>query len=164
MPQACKIGIHRTEDGYLLHLDGRGTLRESPAVRDVVHAAIQDGAHVVLDLSDCTYLDSSFLGCLVILHQCGDDASGSFSVVANETIRKSLLAGSHLDRVLTFTEPCPEGLGNTVTLEVTSLDRLKLCRHLFETHRQLAELAGPAADTYRRIAEQLARELESISS
>lgn len=155
MPEPCKIAICRTDDGYLLRVEGRGTLRESPAVRDVVRAAIEDGAQVVIDLTDCTYLDSSFLGCLVILHQCADRERGSFLVFADQASRDRLLASVHLDRFLQFTHSCPDCLGASVTLEVKSLDRLKLGRHLHDTHRKLAELGGPAASTFQRIAEQL---------
>ena len=95
----CSIEILRIEKGYLFRIVGRGTLRESPAVRDFVCGAIEDGADVVMDLSQCEHLDSTFLGCLVILHQRAERDGGSFSVFADELARQRLFGVSHLDRV-----------------------------------------------------------------
>ena len=69
MSDPCTLTIHRTKFGYLLRLVGRGTMRESPTVRDFACGAIEDGAEFVVDLSACEYLDSTFLGCLVLLHK-----------------------------------------------------------------------------------------------
>ncbi len=86
----CQIGIYRTLTGYLFRITGRGTLRESPAFRDFVCGAIEDGAQVVLDLSACEHLDSTFLGCLVMIHQRGESDGGSFALFADRAIRENL--------------------------------------------------------------------------
>ena len=36
------IAIHRSDTGYLFRIVGRGTVRESPAVRDFVCGALED--------------------------------------------------------------------------------------------------------------------------
>ena len=65
----------------------------------------------------------------------------------------------HLDHFLNFADECPAGAGAPVTLHVSALDRAEFGQHLLETHRKLAELGGPAADTFRKVADQIAREL-----
>ena len=60
MAATCTLAIHRTETGYLFRVIGRGTMRQSPAVRDFVSGAMEDGVEVVLDLCECEYLDSTF--------------------------------------------------------------------------------------------------------
>jgi anti-anti-sigma regulatory factor len=162
MAEACTVAIHRLDSGCLLRVEGRGTLRESPAVRDFACCAIENGADVFIDLSACDYLDSTFLGCLVILHERGTNSDGSFAVVADEDARRKLLHKVRLDRVLTFVSERPPCLGPPVPLKVSALERTDFCRHLLETHRKLAELGGPAADTFRGIAQQLAKELDSL--
>ena len=158
----CSIEIYRIETGYLFRIVGRGTLRESPAVRDFVSGAIEDGADVVMDLSPCEHLDSTFLGCLVILHQRAQCDGGSFSVFADDLVRQNLFGASHLDRIMVFVEQLPECLGESVQLQVTNLDRKEFCQHLLATHRRLADLGGPAALTFQRIVEQLQRELDRL--
>ncbi len=163
MGEPCTVTIYRTETGCVVRLVGRGTMRESPAVRDFVCGAIEDGADIVLDLSACEFLDSTFLGCLVLLDKRGKDRGGSFSVHAGESARKNLLATVGLQHVLSFVDECPACIGVPVTLPVTNLQRTEFCQHLLETHRKLAELGGPSADTFRRIADQLVDELGDMS-
>ena len=162
MTDHCTLTIHRTESGYLFRIAGRGTNRESSAVRDFVCGAIEDGADVVLDLSTCEYLDSTFLGCLVLLHQRAAAHPGTFVVFADESTRERLLRQVGLDRLLCFVEALPPCTGEAVSLEVPTLERMEFCEHLLESHEKLAELGGPTAQTFASIAKQLAKELEDM--
>ena len=158
----CNIEIDRTADGYLFRVVGRGTMRESPAVRDFGCGAIEDGADVLVDLSECEHLDSTFLGCLVVLNQRSQVSKGSFRVYASQEARDRLFGVSHLDRVLTFDERLPATIGMPVTLQITNLQRHEFCEHLLDTHHRLAELGGPSAETFQRIVEQLKQELDEM--
>lgn len=162
MSQTCTIAIQRTASGYLFRVAGRGTLRESPAVRDFVCGAIDDGAQIIIDLSDCEYLDSTFLGCLVMMQQRGKTKDGSFRLFADQETRDRLFHTCRLDHLLQFADGLPETDGEPVRLEITELDRQEFCRHLVDAHEQLAELGGPSAETFRHIVEQLRQELNSL--
>jgi len=159
MAAPCTLTICRTATGYLFRIAGRGTMHESPTVRDFVCGAIEDGVDVALDLSACDYLDSTFQGCLVMLHRRGRSGSGSFAIFADEPTRKKLLGCARLDRYLAFVEECPPFTEAPVSLQVSALERKEFAQHALETHRQLAELGGPTAETFARIAEQIAKEL-----
>ena len=91
MDEPCTLAIRRTESGYLFRVVGRGTMQASPTVQEFVCSALDDGADVVLDLSACEYLDSTFLGCLLILDKRGSGAAGSFTVHASDLVRQKLL-------------------------------------------------------------------------
>ena len=164
MGEPCTVTIYRTETGCVVRLVGRGTMRESPTVRDFVCGTIENGAEIVFDLSSCEYLDSTFLGCLVLLHKRAMSRDGSFSVHADESVRQRLLENVRLLDVLKFIDECPECFDAPVSLHVTNVDRTEFCRHLLETHHELAELGGLASDTFRRIADQLADEIGDIST
>ncbi len=155
--KSCKVEMCCSDTGYVFRIVGRGTLRESPAVRDFVSGAMEDGADVVIDLSQCEYLDSTFLGCLAILHQ-----RGSFKVFASDLVRRRLFGSSHLDRILVFAQQLPESLGDSVVLQVTELERKEFCQHLLNTHRKMAKLGGPSAETFQRIVKQLQKEMDEL--
>lgn len=112
-----------------------------------------------MDLSDCNYLDSTFLGCLVILHKRGCGHGNRFHVHANGPVREKLLHPTRLDQLLSFCARPPETMGAHVTLQVTDLERDEFGRHLLATHDELAKLGGPAAGAFERVAAQLRREL-----
>ena len=138
-------------------------MQESPAVRDFVSGAMEDGVHITLDLSDCQYLDSTFLGCLVILQRRGNNCGHRFNVFADDAKRKALLASAHIDKCLTFTETRPRPTGEPAELVAANLQRREFCGHLLETHRALSKLKGPSAATFGRIADQIASDLEKTS-
>lgn len=160
--QPCNIQIDRIDNGYLFRVVGRGTLRESPAVREFACGAIEDGVDVLMDLSRCEHLDSTFLGCLVILKQRGEGNGGSFRVYADKSVRDRLFGVSHLDRVLPFNEQLPKSAGAPVSFQVTNLKRKEFCQHLLDTHHSLAELGGPSAQTFQRIVDQLKVEVDEL--
>ena len=163
MNAPCTVEIRRTETGYFLSIVGRGTLHASRTVKEFICNAVEDGAEVTLDLSACEYLDSTFLGCLVIVQQRGSRADGSFAVHANQLVRHKLLHKAGLQHVLTFVDDCPEGIGDPVTLQISDVEQREFCQHLLETHQRLAELGGPTAPKFRAIADQLSKELGNLS-
>ena len=154
----CSLTIVPVEGGYLFQVAGRGTMKESPSVRDFISGALEDGVDVTLELNQCTYLDSTFLGCLVMLQRRG--TAGRFQVHASAEKRAELLEPSHIDKCLTFAGCAPEAAGEPVELVAANLQRTEFCGHLLETHRALAKLKGPSAATFGRIADQIASELQ----
>ena len=164
MSASGNIAICRTAMGYLLRVAPRGTVQESPAVRDFVCRAMDEGIDILLDLSACDYLDSTFLGCLVIMHQRGRISRGSLTVFADESVRRRLFGTCQLEVLLSFATELPPCISHPIPLQTSSLGRTALCEHLIATHRQLADLGGPAAETFRRIAERLTRELHGLPS
>ncbi len=159
MSGSCTLAAHRTNGGYLIRVVGRGTVKESRMLRDFVQPVLKSGAPVVLDLNECTYLDSTFLGCVVILHQQAKTQTGSFAVWAEPRVQDQLLKPCQLHQLLTFVNPLPTGISRPVVLPSVAADDAEFCQHLLEAHRALSELGGPAADTFRRIADEMARDL-----
>ena len=73
MATASAVKVGRTEAGYCVRIEGRGTMNQSPIVLEFVGRTLRDGAAsgapgVVMDPSACEYVDSTFLGCLLGLH------------------------------------------------------------------------------------------------
>jgi hypothetical protein len=73
--------------------------------------------------------------------------------------RRRLLAGMHLDQLLTVGEDPPEEVISLTTLTAEMLCSEDLGRHALNCHRELAQIEGPNQAIFQRIAEQLAREL-----
>jgi anti-sigma B factor antagonist len=74
-----KIGIRKLNDGILV-VDCAGRIvfgDETAALRDQVRNLLTDGARVVLNLADVTYIDSGGLGTLVALYTTARNAGGA---------------------------------------------------------------------------------------
>lgn len=163
LTSSVKVG--RTQSGYRVRVEGQGTMRSSPAVHAFVIQALdhQQAGSLVMDLSACGYLDSTFLGCLVDLHKrYGRTHPPRFSIAAPRDVSERLFGSSHLDRVLNISENGPETVGEEVDLDTTGLELPSLGQHLLDCHRRLAEVEGPNQATFRRIADRLADELGAV--
>ena len=86
--------------------------------------------------------------------------NGKLVVAAPSECRRRLLAPLQLDRYFTLSESAPPVGGDWVDLPEPHDEVRALGRHIMECHRQLAELGGPQADVFARIADQLDQEIE----
>ncbi len=171
MPQqgASAIRVTFGTTGFLARVEGRGTMRESPLLQDFAGECLQGTASpLVVDLSACGYLDSTFLGCLVGLHRrFGGGDPPRFVVAAGPAECQRLLAPLQLHRVLTVIDEAPPTSAVWLTLcdagpRSPESDAGQLGRHLLECHRRLAELGGANEAVFGPIVEQLADDLEKV--
>ena len=157
------LRVGRTASGFVVQVEGRGTLQESPALQEFALQSLDgqcEPGRVVVDLSHCDYLDSTFLGCLVTLHRrYNRTPPHRFQVAAPQDRCRKLLGPSHLHELLDVTEVCPEPVTDVLEVSRPTLPALDLGRHIMECHRRLAELGGVQASAFRAIADQLASEL-----
>jgi anti-anti-sigma regulatory factor len=158
-PSVVKVG--RIPPGYRVRVEGRGTLRESPAVHEFAGHALRDGAStLVVDLSACDYLDSTFLGCLVDLHRRhGSGQPPRLLIAASPAVRRQAFAANHLEPLFHHVDECPEVVGEDRVIPPLALEASDLGRHILECHRRLAEVEGPNRSAFGAVVEGLAREL-----
>jgi anti-anti-sigma regulatory factor len=158
-PAVIKVG--RTPNGYRLRVEGRGTMRESPAVFAFANRALEEkGATVVVDLSDCNYLDSTFLGCLVVLHRthCAT-APRRLSILPSDAVLRRTLVPNSLHVVFHLTDACPEVVGDDQVILPLILEPAEMGRHALEAHRRLAEIDSRNQRAFRDVVDQIEREL-----
>ena len=136
-------------------------MKASPAFREIAEQCLSDGSDVVfVDLTDCDYLDSTFLGCLIQVHKrFRDFGEARFQIVADNGKRTKLFSTSMLDRLLDFVNGTPTVETEFVKLPAKSIETEQLGLHVMRCHQRLAELCGKDAEKYRSIADRLAKEL-----
>jgi anti-anti-sigma regulatory factor len=161
------LRVGRTASGFLVQVEGRGLCGDSPALHEFAVQSLDDqrGSNtLIVDLSHCDYLDSTFLGCLVGLHQKYNRTSPHrFTVGASYDKSKRLFGPTRLNLLLDVTETFPEQIDNLVELSRPILTTVDLGQHVMECHRRLAELGGARAQSFKSVADQLALELQETS-
>ena len=104
MAAATTVSVGRTRSGYCVRIEGRGTLRESPAVHAFADWILADPANdLVLDLSACDYVDSTFMGCMAWLQRrFGTSGAhpGRIAFVTPPPSCRKAIETMHLDSVL----------------------------------------------------------------
>jgi anti-anti-sigma factor len=159
MPQNYSLKFGRIEAGYRLCVERRGTMQESrPAEAFVNEALSREGVSVVIDLSECDYLDSTFLGCLLGLHR--QYGTSRLRIAAPSDRTKKLFGPTKLDTALRVTAEVPPVIGEYVAIAPEAMNSKDMARHIMECHRRLAEIPGPQQNAFAAIAQQMERELQ----
>ena len=148
IPSALTLGC--TRRGYCVRVVGRGTMRESPALRAFALQVLDEPGRPALDidLTACEYLDSTFLGGLLGLLRRFEQSgpSGRLAVAGPPEVLHRLLGPTRLDALLPLRAEGPEPLGEEVPIPPQALDG--------------AELGGGNAAVFGPIADRIACELD----
>jgi anti-anti-sigma regulatory factor len=157
-PPSLKVG--RTSSGYCIRVEGRGTSREGRAVEEFARGVAAGGAYtLVLDLSACEYLDSTFLGEILGLQRHSASATPAFAILNPSPRCRQLFKDMRIESLLTILSEAPTLIGECESIPEASMDPREVARHMMECHRRLAEMGGPLQQTFNRIADQFQQEL-----
>lgn len=163
MAQGAKITVARFSSGVTIRVEGRGTISESPVVHAFAERVLRDaGQQVIVDLSACAYMDSTFLGGLVSLFKRDRQSGGRrFAIFVPEADRRPLFGASRLDTIFPFVNSLPPAVEASFELEPQgSVSREELAAYVIECHQRLAEIGGPDAQEFARVAEAIAGEMD----
>jgi anti-sigma B factor antagonist len=85
----------------VIRLRGRLTMVDAPALRSTVSAALEAGrTRLVLDLSECEFMDSSGLGAVIGGLKTARQAGGDLRIASLTPQVATVLQLTNLDRVL----------------------------------------------------------------
>jgi anti-anti-sigma regulatory factor len=162
MAARSNITVARFSSGVTIRVDGPGTIGESQLMHAFALEVLRGDAarRVIIDLADCAYMDSTFLGGLISLFR--RHSAGRFAVYAPGVRRRALFGQSRLDTVLPFVDELPAA-GDHIRLDAPQIPSAgdDLARHVIDCHRRLAELGGPDAPELARVADAIAAELDA---
>ena len=128
-------------NGQLIRIIGQGTLEQSQAVRDIVTGALEQGHSVVIDLSQCDYVDSAFMGGLIWLHKfAGERSTDQLTFYASEKKIRELFGPSLLDRVLNIVGDRPEPTEEFTVVATESDQQSGLSQFMADCDRRFTEL------------------------
>jgi anti-anti-sigma factor len=162
MPAPTVLNVAPTDNGCVIRVEGSGTMKQSPAVRGVLMETLNRADHstVVIDLSGCEYLDSTFLGFLAEMFGRFDKHEPKrFFVAGTADRRKTLLHAVRLDGLIPQLDEAPPPRGPWVPISISPLEPRDLSRHVMECHRILAQADSPMSAAFAKIADQIEREL-----
>jgi len=144
---------------------GRGTMKQTPALTSRARQALESGQAVRVELADCSYLDSTFLGTLVGLARCAKTApSHEFTLVAPSPECKVLIEQMGLDRLILILPPGEERDEPWEVLQISEgpdTPPAALQETIVRAHEHLAQAPGPAAQPFKLIAAKLAAAWEA---
>ena len=155
---ACELWIATGQQETYLALHGRGTWTNADAFRTQAKVALNAGHELTIDLTNCTALDSTFLG---TLHEIVTlDAAGHAHIQGPNEVVLGLFEELGLDLVLASIhtdEIEPPAEPSLVPQEQPTRDSHRL---LLQAHETLAELSEENRERFAGVVEALRAELE----
>ena len=151
--------LYKQEDNRLFFLvHGKGTWKESrPLLKSLKDAILRDIKEVVIDLSECVYLDSTFLGTLQQIAEVAEEKGDLNIIIQNvkESIADTLdelVMESVMSRIKKQPIPVPETMKEIV---VGPIDREQYAGHILETHELLARLSEKNREKFHMLIQTL---------
>jgi anti-anti-sigma regulatory factor len=141
VPTSGSLNYGELGESTVINICGRGTYMLSYNFFDAVQAIIDGKRGLTIDLSECDYLDSTFLGMIHEVVAKGDKAGVPVHVQRiNENVRR-LFEELSMDLVLQHVHEPAEPLPYMEPLVKTALDEGTLHRRILRAHDVLVSLS-----------------------
>lgn len=140
----------------------------SPAMKSFADARLADGeSRLVVDLSDCTGMDSTFMGTLAGIASRLAERSGALQIAEPGERNRRSLEDLGLDFLMEIDpadaswKPHLTQIRSLVmpTSANTPFSQLQRTRHVLEAHQQLADLSPQNAEAFSHVVDLLQNEL-----
>lgn len=156
------VRVHQQDQTVTFRVEGRATMTQSLPLRRFVERCLAGGVTAVrVDLRDCIYMDSTFLGTLLTLHGVMTRrGQGRLTLVAPSLLCDRLLQQMGLGEVFT-TDPGGEpDAGPWTDLPLEAEDPNSFRRNVVQAHEELASLPGNAGEQFRQVARCIGQQPE----
>lgn len=151
-------------DEILLLIGGQASCHLCPALKQYVEDARRRGARkLAIDLTDCQYCDSTFLGTLLALKRTFEPLGGLVLVRPSTDVRR-ILAQLAAEKLFKVAEQFPPHDVQTTWQQLDShweKEQSKAFQQtVVEAHEELAAAGGDLAARFQPLAEALRDELD----
>ena len=164
--QQGSVRVHQHDQTVTFQVEGQATMHHSPAVRRYAEQCFTGGTTALsVDLRRCTHMDSTFLGTLLFLKRLIERREeGTLALISPSPQCRQLLREMGLEKIFAVVDV--EELTPDVWTELKSGagDPTAFKRNVVQAHQELGRLEGPAGETFRVLATELAAELDSENS
>jgi anti-anti-sigma factor len=161
-----KVLARREADALCFLVVGKVTCHHSPAMRQYAEEGLAAGARTIqVDVSDCTYCDSTFLGTLLQLkRRCESHDQDAFRLVCPSAEFQQMLSQIGAARLFCIVEQAPPSDMQTTWQQLEdNVDRVgAVCfkQNVVDAHQELAKAGGALGQRFGPLAEAVSRELE----
>lgn len=158
-----------------LHVCGHAVAQQCPAILRYVESGLQSGAErILVELNECTYCDSTFVGTLLQLRQTvQDEPTADLKLIAPTSEVAEILCGLGIEELFaTETAPPPQSTAaqsdatewQQLDPYETQRDPVDFSRLVIEAHEKLVRSSPVCRDRYGSVVNQMQHELnERIS-
>jgi anti-anti-sigma regulatory factor len=162
------------DQSAVIRVEGRGSFKISPPIKQFIHQVIntQSADRILIDMEDCTGMDSTFMGVVAGLSCLIKSSPGiSFKLINLSLKNQKLLATLGVDRVVDYSlatpdgEQLPEGQETGIqTLEPDFSDKLQAAKTTLEAHETLVQINPENLVKFKSVLEFLEDDVRNLSN
>lgn len=156
-----KIG--RRQQTVIFKVSGRGTIRNSPPLEKLALAALNEGEakEIIIDLKDCLYMDSTFMGALVGINCALLKKGDPRLIITNADDRsKHLLDNLGLSRIMELRNNSEKFETEWELVVNEPMEPNTLAKHILTAHDYLGDIDTQNQTRFGEVKRLL---LESLS-
>jgi anti-sigma B factor antagonist len=155
------VRVHHDGPTLMIQVEGWGTMVQSLPLRRYVEKALANGTtRLRIDLNLCQYLDSTFLGTLFLLKRMLQRrGGGEITLMGLSCPCKKLFEQMGVENFFSLVPPSEMPSQEWQELEGVADETHALHRNVVQAHQELASMDGKIGDTFRPVAQCLARDL-----
>lgn len=152
------VQFHQDGQTLAFRVVGRGTMQHSPALRQLAEEQLGTGIlRISVDLRACVYMDSTFLGTLIVLNKYLADRGGKLFLVAASAECRKLLRQMGLADYLEdqAEETSPQNGWKELPSRPADMNTFR--RTVEQAHQELAKLPGEAGEQFQEVLRCMSR-------
>ncbi|MBR5901980.1 STAS domain-containing protein [bacterium] len=151
-----RIEVAQGNGTAYVRIFGRGTFQVMADFRNFVQKSLDSGLAVLIDLSECETLDSSFIGTLVALSMKSKKNGECLIKIFNVSEHvKNILTTLGLMDILDIRDAAPLEDGDFSTLQSTVHDKVEITNLMLDAHLTLSEINERNALEFKDVVEFL---------
>jgi anti-sigma B factor antagonist len=156
------IRVHKNDQRILFRVEGWAQMDLGVALRRTAEQWIKQGITTLLvDLQECCYMDSTFLGSLLFLKRTVEQRpGGQLALISPAQKCNTILEQMGILEVFPITTAAETATGEWTCLNCDMNDVEAFHMNVFQAHEQLACLPGPAAEPFKKMVRMMKQEME----
>jgi anti-anti-sigma factor len=160
------LRAHQGEQCVLFRVEGRALMDLGMALRRCGEQGLARGAtSLLVDLRQCAFMDSTFLGTLLFLKRAVERRPcGRFALVAPSQECCQLFEQMGIAEVFAMATGDELGVVDCTTFEAAMDDVKAFQLNVVQAHVELAKLPGGAAEPFKKVARMLRQEMEATDT
>jgi anti-sigma B factor antagonist len=160
----AEIFVSKDNVFYKVKVTGRATFVVGPTLRNLVQRmesdSVKSGASI--DLSECTGMDSTFMGILAMLALKIKTNKKTVQIANANEANKKLLNGLGLNKLFDYIETSEEETQDWNKEEKTDTSLKENAETVLQAHKVLIETDISNVDKFKNVVEQVEKEIDKL--
>ncbi len=155
-----------SQDGeYRIKVSGRATFDCAPPLRDLAKSLVNETFSAIrIDLKDCIWMDSTFMGVLAMLGLRARSAKAVLEICSASEQNQALLAGLGLKKLFLFTDHTFSADGDWKTGGTQPVQMAEGAATVLEAHKTLMDVDEQNVEKFEKVVDLVQQDIDRMNT